>query len=123
MINVLFAGNDGVFDGILTCMLSIFLRTTTKEPFTFYIFTMDVSHIKSSYIAISEKKTEYLDSIAKSYNKDSKVVRMDAPKVDGNVFVRAEEELISGDIVPVRITGANEYDLMGDVIYADEFTE
>ena len=48
---------------------------------------------------------------------------MDAPKVDGNVFVRAEEELISGDIVPVRITGANEYDLMGDDIYADEFTE
>lgn len=48
---------------------------------------------------------------------------MDAPKVDGNVFVRAEEELISGDIVPVRVTGANEYDLMGDVIYADEFTE
>ena len=48
---------------------------------------------------------------------------MDAPKVDGNVFVRAEEELISGDIVPVRITGANEYYLMGDVIYADEFTE
>ena len=48
---------------------------------------------------------------------------MDAPKVDGNVFVRAQEELISGDIVPVRITGANEYDLMGDVIYADEFTE
>lgn len=48
---------------------------------------------------------------------------MDAPKVDGNVFVRAEEEMISGDIVPVRITGANEYDLMGDVIYADEFTE
>ena len=49
MINVLFAGNDGVFDGILTCMLSIFLRTTTKEPFTFYIFTMDVSHIKSNF--------------------------------------------------------------------------
>ena len=48
---------------------------------------------------------------------------MDAPKVDGNVFVRAEEELISGDIVPVHITGANNYDLMGDVIYGNEFTE
>ena len=47
---------------------------------------------------------------------------MDAPKVDGNVFVRAEEEMISGDIVPVYITGASEYDLMGDVIYEDEFT-
>ena len=48
---------------------------------------------------------------------------MDAPKVDGNVFVSAQEELISGDIVPVRITGASEYDLIGDVIYADEFAE
>ena len=48
---------------------------------------------------------------------------MDAPKVDGSVFVKAQEEMISGDIVPVRITGANEYDLMGDVIYADEFTK
>ena len=93
MINVLFAGNDGVFDGILTCMLSIFLRTTTKEPFTFYIFTMDVSHIKSSYIAISEKKTEYLDSIAKSYNKDNKVVRMDVIENYNRVFANCPNEL------------------------------
>ena len=59
------------------------------------------------------------------YEEDIYVGRtyMDAPKVDGNVFVRSEEEMISGDIVPVRITGSNEYDLMGDVIYADEFAE
>ena len=59
------------------------------------------------------------------YDEDIYIGRtyMDAPKVDGNVFVRSEEEMISGDIVPVKITGANEYDLMGDVIYADEFTE
>ncbi|MCQ2492484.1 MAG: 30S ribosomal protein S12 methylthiotransferase RimO [Lachnospiraceae bacterium] len=41
----------------------------------------------------------------------------DAPNVDGNVFVNAEEEIISGDFVNVRITGAQEYDLIGDVIY------
>lgn len=59
------------------------------------------------------------------YEEDIYVGRtyMDAPKVDGNVFVRSEEEMISGDIVPVRITAASEYDLMGDVIYEDEFTE
>lgn len=59
------------------------------------------------------------------YEEDIYVGRtyMDAPKVDGNVFIRAEEEMISGDIVPVRITGASEYDLMGDVIYENEFTE
>jgi ribosomal protein S12 methylthiotransferase len=59
------------------------------------------------------------------YDEDIYIGRtyMDAPKVDGNVFVRSAEEMISGDIVSVRITGANEYDLMGDVYYEDEFTE
>lgn len=45
----------------------------------------------------------------------------DAPEVDGYIFLNAEEELISGDLVKVRVTGADEYDLTGDVIY--EFTE
>lgn len=56
------------------------------------------------------------------YEEDVYVGRsfMDAPGIDGNVFVRSERELISGDIVPVRINDASEYDLIGDVIYADE---
>lgn len=45
----------------------------------------------------------------------------DAPDVDGYVFVNAEEDMISGDMVTVEITGSSEYDLIGDVIY--EFTE
>lgn len=45
----------------------------------------------------------------------------EAPSVDGYIFVSAEEEIVSGDMVPVRITDANEYDLIGEVIY--EFTE
>lgn len=74
-----------------------------------------------------EKVGEEMDVLIEGYlyEEDIYVGRTyrDAPKVDGNVFVRAEEEMISGDIVPVRITGASEYDLMGDVIYEDEFTE
>lgn len=45
----------------------------------------------------------------------------DAPEVDGYIFLNAEEEIISGDFVMARVTGADEYDLTGDVIY--EFTE
>lgn len=45
----------------------------------------------------------------------------DAPDVDGYIFVNAEEEMMSGDLVPVDITGASDYDLIGDVYY--EFTE
>lgn len=47
----------------------------------------------------------------------------DAPKVDGCVFFTSEEEVISGDFVFVKITEANEYDLIGDVIYGDELTK
>lgn len=45
----------------------------------------------------------------------------DAPNVDGYIFVNTDEELISGDFVKVKVTGAVEYDLIGEV--ADEFTK
>lgn len=40
----------------------------------------------------------------------------DAPNVDGLIFVESEEELMSGDFARVRITGALEYDLTGEII-------
>ena len=39
----------------------------------------------------------------------------DAPNVDGLLFVQTTEELKSGDFVRVRITGAVEYDLIGEL--------
>lgn len=49
--------------------------------------------------------------------------RRDAPDIDGLVFLNAEEEIYSGDFVTVKIREAGDYDLMGDVIYADEPAE
>ncbi len=45
----------------------------------------------------------------------------DAPKVDGYIFVQTGEELMTGDFARVRVTGALEYDLIGEL--ADEYTE
>ena len=45
----------------------------------------------------------------------------DAPNVDGYIFVQSPELLMSGDFVKVRVTGALEYDLIGEI--ADEYTE
>ena len=41
---------------------------------------------------------------------------MDAPSVDGNIFIDSYEELITGDFVKVKVTGSREYDLVGEVI-------
>ena len=41
---------------------------------------------------------------------------MDCPNVDGNIFITTDEELITGDFVKVKVTGAAEYDLIGEII-------
>ncbi len=40
----------------------------------------------------------------------------DAPGIDGYVFIQTDEELITGDFVKVKITGAYEYDLIGELM-------
>lgn len=40
---------------------------------------------------------------------------MDAPGIDGYVFINTEEELMSGDFAYVKITKAMEYDLIGEL--------
>jgi ribosomal protein S12 methylthiotransferase len=45
----------------------------------------------------------------------------DAPNVDGLIFVHTGEELVSGDFVRVKVTGAVDYDLIGGLV--DEFAE
>lgn len=40
----------------------------------------------------------------------------DAPSVDGYLFVDTDWSLMSGDFIRVRVTGANEYDLIGEII-------
>ena len=40
----------------------------------------------------------------------------DAPGVDGLIFINTDEELMTGDFVKVKVTGALEYDLIGELI-------
>lgn len=41
---------------------------------------------------------------------------MDAPSVDGNIFIDSYEELITGDFVKVKVTGSKDYDLIGEIV-------
>lgn len=45
----------------------------------------------------------------------------DAPNVDGYVFIQTSAELMTGDFVPVKVTGSYEYDLIGEI--DNEFTK
>lgn len=44
----------------------------------------------------------------------------DAPSVDGYLFINTDRQLISGDFVKVKITGSNEYDLIGEIAVKEQ---
>lgn len=56
--------------------------------------------------------------IIEALTQDGKVIARsyrDAPEIDGLVYIDTDRQLIPGDIEVVKITGADEYDLYGDV--------
>ena len=77
MINLLFCGNEGVFDGILTCALSILKRSDPHEPFTFYIFTMDLTRLKESYRPISRSAVDFFEEVIRAYHPENRAVLVD----------------------------------------------
>lgn len=92
MKNILFSGNEKVFDGMLTCMLSILMRTESKEPFCFFIFTMDVSHIREDYLPVSGQQARYLEEVAKTYNPENQVRRIDVTELYQQEFAGCPNE-------------------------------
>lgn len=93
MINIMFCGNDKVFDGMLTCTLSILKRTETKEPFTFYIYTVELSHIKEQYLALGKREADFLDSVVKRYNPENRVVLIDVKEIYNKELAGCPNEL------------------------------
>lgn len=93
MINIMFCGNDKVFDGMLTCALSILKRTETKEPFTFYIYTVELSHIKEQYLALGKREADFLDSVVKKYNPENRVVLIDVKEIYNKELAGCPNEL------------------------------
>lgn len=92
MINTLFCGNYKVFDGILSCIISILKRTETKEPFHFYLFTMDVHHLREDYTPITEKQVDFLQKVVKSYNSENLVTKIDVTDFYNKEFANSPNE-------------------------------
>jgi len=92
MRNILFCGNSKVFDGVLSCMLSIFKRSSTKEAFSITILTMDVSYIKPAYTAIDDKMIAFLDKVAKKYNPENQVKKIDVTDIYKKEFANSPNE-------------------------------
>lgn len=68
---------------------------------------------RSLYAMVEGKAADEEVCVARTY--------MDAPNVDGYLFINTNANLMTGDFVRVRVTDSNEYDLIGEI--ENEFTQ
>ena len=90
MINILLCGNEKVFDGALTELISI--TNKTKEAINCYIFTMDLTRIKPEYTAITDEQIEFLKDVIKSKNIENKITKIDVTEIYEAEFGKCANE-------------------------------
>jgi lipopolysaccharide biosynthesis glycosyltransferase len=84
MINLLYAGNAKIFDGLLISLYS--LAQNTKQPFTAYVLTMDLKELDPAYIPISDRQIEVLQNVITKFNNQNKIIKVDTTKLYHQVF-------------------------------------
>ena len=90
MINILLCGNEGVFDGALTELISI--TNKTQEPVNCYIFTMDLSSVNEKYKSIRDEQIKFLNELIKSKNKDNLVTKVDVTNLYEKEFLNCKNQ-------------------------------
>lgn len=89
-MNILLCGNEKVFDGALSELISI--TNKTKEDVKCYIFTMDLSRIKPEYKSIKDEQIEFLNKVVKSKNSRNSVEKVDVTEIYEKEFGYCKNE-------------------------------
>lgn len=118
MINVLFSGNSGVFDGALTCMLSI-LKRSEPDDYNFYVLTMDLTRKSPNYTAISDSQIEFLNEILKTYSPNGKVIKIDVTDIYEKEFGYSPNEGCYCSPYTLLRLFADKVDLPDKILYLD----
>lgn len=90
MINILLCGNEKVFDGALTELLSITNRT--REAIKCYFFTMDATRLNENFTSITEKQIKFLNKVVKSKNSENEVIKIDVTELYEREFKDSPNE-------------------------------
>lgn len=117
MINVFYAGNIAVFDGLLISTLSI--AKHTKEPFTAYVLTMDLHQIDEKYIPITDEQIALIQSEIEKYNSQNKIIKLDITQTYMSVFNDSKNSKTRCTPYTLLRLLAPRLDLPSKIIYLD----
>ena len=90
MINLLLCGNEKVFDGALTQLISITNRT--RESVNCYIFTMNLERLNPNFKSITDNQIAFLNEVVKSKNAENKVTKIDVTELYEKEFYKCANE-------------------------------
>ncbi len=77
---------------MLTGMLSILKRTESKEPFSFYVFTMTLTRIKDNYTPVTEEQADFLEKVVRAYNDENRIRLIDVTELYEKEFAHCPNE-------------------------------
>ena len=76
-MNLLYCGNEGVFDGVFTSALSIVKRLQKPLPIRLYLYTMSLTRLKSDYRPITQEQANSIQNTLQKYNAGTQVLLRD----------------------------------------------
>ena len=76
-MDILFCGNDKVFDGVLTAGLSIVCRMETPRPLNIHIFTMELTRVSADYLPMTQEHAQIIERALCRHNPETKVILYD----------------------------------------------
>lgn len=118
MIDIIYAGNDLMFDGLLLSLLSMARRT--KESIHVHFLTMDFTHKHEKFKPFRLDQAEFIENELRKYNPNFKIDIIDCTKEYNELLANnANEKPVYSPYCTLRLL-ADQYDVFkGKVIYLD----
>lgn len=118
MINIMYAGNDKTFDGLLISLLSIVKHH--KSPINVFVLTMDYSEVNPSWTSFTEEHRKVLENEIKKVNNESKVTVIDVKKHYAEALLGSKNQ--ATDYTPycmLRLLADKVQELPNKILYLD----
>ena len=119
MINLLYCGNEKVFDGVFTSALSMVKRLQKPRPIRIYLHTMSLTRLKKDYLPITSEQANFIQNRLQKFNPDTQVFLCDVTKLyETHLHKNANENCYCSPYTLLRLL-ADLTDLPDKVLYLD----
>lgn len=90
MVNILLCGNEKVFDGALTQLISMINRT--GEAIHVFLMTMELTRVREDFTAITDEQTAFLNRVVQKKSPGSLVEKLDVTELYEKEFHKCANE-------------------------------